>query len=84
MKEKSKVLDYAYERQSAEDVQTYTLIKENETLLLIPDQHYYFSILGEKTIEKLVARGYLSVEELHEKYANDTIEKQPIKTKKRR
>lgn len=84
MKEKPKVLAYAYERQNIEDVQTYILVREKESLLLIPDRHFYFSILGEKTIEKLVARGYLSMEELNEKYANDTIQKQNIKTKKRR
>lgn len=83
MKEKHKILDYVYERQNEEDVQTYTLIKEKESLLLIPDQHYYFSILGEKTIEKLVVRGYLSMGELQKKYTNEEIKKQAVKVKKR-
>lgn len=84
MKGKSKILDYVYERQSIEDVQTYILTKEDESFLLIPHNHFYFSILGEKTIEKLTSRGYLSMEELHEKYAAVTIKKKYIKTKKRR
>lgn len=82
MKKKLQVLDYAYEKENEEDIQTYILIKENETHLLIPNQHFYFSILGEKTIDKLIARGYLSMEELYQKY-NNNIEKQKAKLKKR-
>lgn len=84
MKDKQQILDYAYERQNEEDVQTYILTKQNDSLLLIPHRHFYFSILGEKTIEKLIARGYLSIEEINQKYNNDRIEKQIVKTKKRR
>ena len=80
MKKKLQVLDYVYEKENEEDIQTYILIKENETYLLIPKQHFYFSILGEKTIDKLIARGYLSMEELYQKYNN--IEKQKTKLKK--
>ena len=84
MKEKSKILDYVYERESIEDVQTYILTKDDESFFLIPQNHFYFSILGEKTIDKLTSRGYLSMEELNEKYTDVTITKQNIKTKKRR
>lgn len=84
MKGKSKILDYVYERESIEDVQTYILTKENESFLLIPQNHFYFSILGEKTIDKLTSRGYLSMEELYEKYSDVTITKQNVKIKKRR
>lgn len=83
MKNKLQILDYVYERQNIEDVQTYILVEENENLTLIPKQHFYFSILGEKTIDKLVNRGYLSMEELKIKYSNNEIKKQKTKTKKR-
>lgn len=83
MKKKLEILDYAYERKSQEDIQTYILTKEEDSLLLIPHQHFYFSILGEKTIENLIVRGYLSIDELNQKYENNKIEKQNIKTKKR-
>lgn len=83
MKEKPKIIDYAYERENMEDVQTYMVTKENEVIYLIPHHHFYFSILGEKTIERLIERGYLSIEELEKKYENNTIEKQLVKKKKR-
>ena len=84
MKKKTNIIDYAYERENIEDVQTYIVTKEKEFLYLIPHRHFYFSILGEKTIEKLVERGYLSMEELEKKYENNKIEKQIVKKKKRR
>lgn len=73
------ILEYVYEREDSENIQTYFLIKSESTLLLISHQHFYFSILGEKTIEKLTARGYLSIEEVKQKYNIDFIEKQKIK-----
>lgn len=80
---KEKVLDYVYERQTIEDVQTYIVKKENEMINLIPLQHFYYSILGDKTIDKLIGKGYLSMEEFNQKYNNIPIEQQAIKIKKR-
>ena len=77
------ILEYVYERKNIEDVQTYLLVKTDSELFLTPLQHFYFSILGDKTIDKLVARGYLSIEEIKQKYQIDSIKKQNIKIKKR-
>ena len=82
MKKEVQILNYAYERKDEEIVQTYVVTKENENILLIPLQKFYFSILGEKTIEKLTCRGYLSLEEVKEKYTDFKI-KENIKIKKR-
>jgi len=81
---KKDVIDYVYERIEEEIVQTYEVTKTEEDIVyLSPLQHFYFSILGEKTIEKLEGKGYLSIEEFNEKYSGNTIEKIPQKTKRR-
>jgi len=78
------ILDYVYERQTDEDVQTYSVTKnDQDVILLSPLQHFYFSILGEKTIEKLEGRGYISIEEFYQKYEGYTVEKGPQKQKRR-
>lgn len=81
---KTEVIDYVYERQSEEDIQTYSAIRnEQDIILLSPLQHYYFSILGERTIEKLEGKGYLSIEEFNQKYEGSTVERAPQKQKRR-
>lgn len=82
--QKNKILDYVYEHENEEIVQTYAVTKNEDNIIyLSPIQHFYFSILGERTIEKLEGRGYLSMEEFKEKYPDTNIEKIPQKTKKR-
>lgn len=70
-KSESKFLDYIYEI-DGEDVNTYILCQSEESIYRISRDHYYWSILGEKTIDKLRGRGYLSLEEACQKY--DVIE----------
>lgn len=78
------ILDYVYERQNEEDVQTYKVTKtEEDVILLSPLQHFYFSILGERTLEKLEGRGYLSMDEFNQKYGDFKIETAPQKKKRR-
>lgn len=62
------VLCYAYELFNEEDVYTYQIEKRNEELIRIRMEHYYYFILGEKLIEKLKGRGYVSMEEVYQKY----------------
>lgn len=81
---RKEILDYVYERKDEEIVQTYEVTKNEEDIVyLSPLQHFYFSILGEKTIEKLEGKGYLSMEEFNEKYHGKSIEKIPQKIKRR-
>lgn len=78
------ILDYVYERQNEEDVQTYEVTKiDEDVILLSPLQHFYFSILGERTLEKLEGRGYLSMDEFNQKYSDFKIETAPQKKKRR-
>lgn len=82
--EHKQILDYVYERQNEEDVQTYKVTKNEEDIILLsPIQHFYFSILGERTIEKLEGRGYLSMDEFNQKYGDFKIETAPQKKKRR-
>ena len=82
--EHKEILDYVYERQNEEDVQTYKVTRNEEDIILLsPLQHFYFSILGERTIEKLEGRGYLSMEEFYQKYDSYKIETTPQKQKRR-
>lgn len=63
----NKSLDYVYE--ILEDVvKTYEIQKIENQLFCILNGHYYLDILGERTIEKLRGRGYLSMEEACYKY----------------
>lgn len=64
---KNDVLDYAYEIDS-DNVNTYTLERRENQIYRILNNHYYLDILGEKIISKLRGRGYLSMEEVYQKY----------------
>jgi len=61
-------LDYAYEMVDSENVYTYEIRKKEDAICRIFCTNYHFSILGEKTVEKLRGRGYLSMEEIYQKY----------------
>lgn len=62
------ILDYAYEIKNNEDVNTYAIQEQNGQIIRHFMDHYYLFVLGEKTIEKLRGRGYLSMEEVYQKY----------------
>lgn len=62
-----KILDYVYEIVE-EDVNTYMLWQKDDIIYRVFRDHYYWSVLGEKTIDKLRGRGYLSLEEAYQKY----------------
>ncbi len=61
-------LDYAYEIKNNEDVNTYAIQEQNGQIIRFFMEHYYLFVLGEKTIEKLRGRGYLSMDEIYQKY----------------
>ncbi len=61
-------LDYVYEVINQHDVNIYMIQKNMNQIYRVFCGHYYYEILGEKTIEKLIGRGFLSMEEAYIKY----------------
>lgn len=81
----SPILDYAYQITN-EDVETFLIIKNSDNSIgLMKDQHFYLTILGDRLIEKLEGRGYISMDEVKEKYPNIDIQpKKKVKWKRKR
>ncbi len=67
-KNQNDILCYAYEIVNSEDVNIYKIRRSDEQIVRTLIDHYYLFVLGQKTIEKLQWRGYLSMEEVYQKY----------------
>lgn len=74
-------LDYIYDIYDSY-INTYGIIKEDKYYKEYIN-HYNYDILGERTIEKLKGRGYISEKEALKKYDINKLEiKKHTKTKK--
>lgn len=66
-------LDYIYEIEDSY-INTYGLLKEDKYYMFYLG-HYNYYILGEKMIEKLIGRGYITKDECLKKYGIEELEK---------
>lgn len=80
----SPILDYAYNI-IEDDVQTYLVVKNKDTSIsIIEHQHFYLAILGDRLIQKLEGKGYITLDEVKQKYQiSDIKEKTKVKNKKK-
>lgn len=67
------ILDHAYEIVNEEDINLYAIVKVEDTLSRVLDGHLYWSVRGEYTIYRLQSRGYLSMEQVYQKYGVSEI-----------
>lgn len=84
---KKQILDYVYDIHENEEIQTYSIIKEeNDSIQALESDRFYLSIYGDAFIQKLEGKGYISMDEAKEKYQTLDIpikKKQKIKWKKK-
>ena len=80
-KHKKEIVDYFY---TLEDyyIKTYGIIKKDDTFYKIFLDQFNYYMYGERLIEKLRGRNYLSKEECIEKYHLELEELKEVKTKR--
>lgn len=79
---KNQILNYFYILED-DYIKTYGVIQKEKKFYKILINRFNYDIYGEKIIEKLRGRGYLSKKECDEIYGYELINLEKVKTKKK-